>query len=426
MIRLDTTSTILQTVLAAAVTTNALEYYATYNDHTSTAYTGGQTRSTSNNTTDVNIVAAPGSSTVRDIDFVNIYNKDTVSATVTVKTDVSGTEHILVKITLQATDTLQYIHGFGWKVIDLNGNTKQTASSASVSVTQRFSGDASTVNFTLTNSITDQNLMEVYVEGIYQQRNTWSVASTTLTFTGAPPSGTNNIEVRYFSSISITAGTLASIQVLTSGTTYTRPAGIRKIFVECQGAGGGSGGGAADAAADSTAFASAGAGGGYCNKLIDATNIATATIAIGSAGAAGAAGNNNGTAGGNTTWSDGTNTLTANGGGAGLGAADGGSVKYNGGTGGTATGGTINLSGSDGERGFSHTATVTGASIARGGSSYMGRGGVPNLAFTVQSTAGQVGIGYGAGASGALVHANNATAAGAAGIQGVIIVWEYV
>jgi len=37
----------------------------------------------------------------------------------------------------------------------------------------------------------------VYINGIYQQKNTYSVASTTLTFSQAPPL-TSTIEVMYF------------------------------------------------------------------------------------------------------------------------------------------------------------------------------------------------------------------------------------
>jgi hypothetical protein len=61
---------------------------------------------------------------------------------------------------------------------------------------KRFSGDASTTAFTLDiapNSVFD---IEVFVENVRQDPNSaYSLSGTTLTFTGAPPSGTNNIYV---------------------------------------------------------------------------------------------------------------------------------------------------------------------------------------------------------------------------------------
>ena len=62
----------------------------------------------------------------------------------------------------------------------------------------RFSGDGSTTGFTLTRSVQKEVDIEVSVENVRQEPITaYSVSGTTLTFTGAPPSGTNNIYVVY-------------------------------------------------------------------------------------------------------------------------------------------------------------------------------------------------------------------------------------
>lgn len=60
---------------------------------------------------------------------------------------------------------------------------------------QRFSGNGSTVNFTLSVTPASENFTWVFVNGIYQQKDTYSLSGTTLTFSEAPPLGTNNIEV---------------------------------------------------------------------------------------------------------------------------------------------------------------------------------------------------------------------------------------
>jgi hypothetical protein len=62
----------------------------------------------------------------------------------------------------------------------------------------RFSGNGSTTVFTLTRSVQKEVDLDVYVENVSQEPITaYSVSGTTLTFTGAPPSGTNNIYVVY-------------------------------------------------------------------------------------------------------------------------------------------------------------------------------------------------------------------------------------
>ncbi|WJZ48168.1 pectate lyase superfamily protein [Phage DSL-LC05] len=48
-------------------------------------------------------------------------------------------------------------------------------------------GDGTTVAFTLASAPVSENTTQVYVSGVYQQKNTYSVAGVTLTFSEAPP-----------------------------------------------------------------------------------------------------------------------------------------------------------------------------------------------------------------------------------------------
>lgn len=116
MLILTETSDIIEVVLGGAVTTNQLQCATAWRDITTTAYTPGRTVINTNNTTDVTVVGSPASSTQRVVDHINIYNNDTVSATVTVKFSASGTEYILWKGTLTAGQTLFYAEGVGWSV----------------------------------------------------------------------------------------------------------------------------------------------------------------------------------------------------------------------------------------------------------------------------------------------------------------------
>ena len=61
---------------------------------------------------------------------------------------------------------------------------------------QSFSGDNSTTAFTLNRASSSNTDLEIFVDNIQQEPTTaYSVSGTTLTFTEAPPTGTNNIYV---------------------------------------------------------------------------------------------------------------------------------------------------------------------------------------------------------------------------------------
>lgn len=59
-----------------------------------------------------------------------------------------------------------------------------------------FTGDGTTVVFTLSTSVANENIISVYINGVYQQKNTYTVSGTTLTFSQAPPN-TSSIEVMF-------------------------------------------------------------------------------------------------------------------------------------------------------------------------------------------------------------------------------------
>ena len=58
-----------------------------------------------------------------------------------------------------------------------------------------FSGDNTTVNFTLREAPLATSSIIVFVGGVRQQTDSYSLNSTTLVFSEAPPLGTNNVEV---------------------------------------------------------------------------------------------------------------------------------------------------------------------------------------------------------------------------------------
>jgi len=59
-----------------------------------------------------------------------------------------------------------------------------------------FTGTGSQVNFSLLSAPASENSTQIYINGVYQQKNTYSVAGTVVTFSQAPPF-TSTIEVNY-------------------------------------------------------------------------------------------------------------------------------------------------------------------------------------------------------------------------------------
>jgi hypothetical protein len=58
-----------------------------------------------------------------------------------------------------------------------------------------FNGNGSTTAFTLSGDPGSKNNTYVFVAGVYQQKSTYTQSTTTITFSAAPPSGTNNVEI---------------------------------------------------------------------------------------------------------------------------------------------------------------------------------------------------------------------------------------
>ena len=59
-----------------------------------------------------------------------------------------------------------------------------------------FTGTGAQVNFVLASNPASENSTQIYINGVYQQKNTYSVAAATITFSQAPPIN-STIEVNY-------------------------------------------------------------------------------------------------------------------------------------------------------------------------------------------------------------------------------------
>lgn len=66
---------------------------------------------------------------------------------------------------------------------------------------QRFSGNDVTVAFTLATTPSNLDATTVHINGVYQQKDTYTLLGDVITFNTAPLSGTNNIEVQAYNTV---------------------------------------------------------------------------------------------------------------------------------------------------------------------------------------------------------------------------------
>lgn len=217
----------------------------------------------------------------------------------------------------------------------------------------------------------------------------------------------------------ISPGSLVNIQVFTASATYTPIANATKAIIEMVGAGG-AGGGAAATGSSQYSVGSGGCGGAYF-KLWIPSGLQTysgisLTVGAGGAGVSGA----NGNAGGNTLFGAAGAFATAVGGAGGIAGAANGlgidlilSAVAPTPVSGSATTLAV-LSATNGRVGDASMCSLNGNVIGNGGDSALGMGG--HLG---------VGNGFGSAGSGAQVFANSGAAAGFAGANGLIIIYEF-
>jgi len=99
------------------------------------------------------------------------------------------------------------------------GNIPKTANFA----IDTFNGDNATVNFTLRDAPATTSAILVFVGGIRQQTDSYTLSGTTLQFTEAPPTGTNNIQVLFLGIGTTTTvpadGTVSTIKIASQAVT---------------------------------------------------------------------------------------------------------------------------------------------------------------------------------------------------------------
>lgn len=294
--------------------------------------------------------------------------------------------------------------------------------SGSAPIVDKFNGDGSTTAFTLTGTPGSDAGIFAFIGGVYQiPTAAWTRSGTTITFTSAPPVGTNNIVVSYGVSLDGPTLPLASAPVpvyyTSSSGTYTPTSGTKYIYFELVGPGGGGAGSSRGSVNDATNGSNGTANSIFGNSTARAGNGATKGLSNGGAGGtatvgsdvtwgeafSGQRGHPGGQGNSNNGGSGGCSQAYANGGGpAGTGQSAGFTALANSGGGGGGGGGTAEVS-----------ASYTGAGGGAGG---VVRGWINNPSAMTYS----IGAG-GAGGSGG----TGPGFGGGAGAAGKLTIWEY-
>jgi len=129
-----------------------------------------------------------------------------------------------------ATDTLTLVAGDNI-TLTTNASTdtitiaSSGGSSQLVAQKNTFTGNGSATAYTLSSTIADEARTQVYIDGVYQSKDTYSTSGTTLTFSTAPPN-TAAIEIIHFTTL---AGGLSKVDTFTGNGSTTAFAGSMSI-----------------------------------------------------------------------------------------------------------------------------------------------------------------------------------------------------
>lgn len=151
MIVLSTVNEKLQVVLEGAKTTNECSAVASWRDISSVDYSPESKQMSTNGATAIDLVPAPAADRQLKIDFISVFNADTVTHTVTIGINLSSTLHKIWVGQLLTGEFVQYVEGGGFQKFDSSGNLKMSQSllshdqpESTITFTDITTGDAGT------------------------------------------------------------------------------------------------------------------------------------------------------------------------------------------------------------------------------------------------------------------------------------------
>lgn len=156
-------------------------------------------------TDDVTIAAGSNISISETGDTITIASTASGSVTEAFKTiAVAGQSSVVAD---GAADTLTLAAGSNITLTTNASNDTITIAAADGGATQlvaqknTFTGNGSATAYTLSSTIADEARTQVYMDGVYQHKSTYSTSGSTITFSTAPPNSTA-VEVIHFTTLS--------------------------------------------------------------------------------------------------------------------------------------------------------------------------------------------------------------------------------
>lgn len=142
----------------------------------------------------------------------------------------SGERGVEVPGKIRYNTELQKFEGY-------NGTSWNALGATSEVEITTLSGDGITTSFTLNTPAFSESSTDVYIGGVYQNKGTYSVSGTTLTFSEAPTPGTDNIQVvsRRVVDLGIARASQVSIEDATNKYTATTVEGALREITEYEG-----------------------------------------------------------------------------------------------------------------------------------------------------------------------------------------------
>ncbi len=205
MIRLSHVRT-LQIILGSPPAANELPVLVCYSDQAGFSYNGASQIATTTGSVAATICDSPPSGQTRDIDYVNVRNRDSAAVSVVIRINEGGTITEVKGCRLQSGDHLTFTTGEGWVVTDRNGAVKEAditgpGGTSSMPTLEIPSGTIDGVNDTFTLTVAPTLLM-LFVNGVKVREgagNDYTLSGNTITFTaGAIPKTGDSLEAFLF------------------------------------------------------------------------------------------------------------------------------------------------------------------------------------------------------------------------------------
>lgn len=144
MFILTATTDKLQVILDGAITTNELKCYASYRviktlSGIGKEFTPARNFIATNGATEVDLVGSPSADYQHVVDYLSVFNSDTVNAVVTINFSDNGTLYPQIKVTLGTGEKLEYQDGYGFRVINTSGAVKTAINQSNNATSSSFS-----------------------------------------------------------------------------------------------------------------------------------------------------------------------------------------------------------------------------------------------------------------------------------------------